>query len=557
MAISARRLDLLGYGASALFGAAAFFVWAGWTFLDPRNVSWLRTGDRAMHTLGWWFYRATPWSLPIGVNPRNGLEISSSVALSDSLPLFAVPFKLLSPLLPTEFQYWGIWFLVSMTLQAVIGYAIGRQFQLGRLTSVALGACLVVTPAFLWRMPVHMALSGHWVLLLAIYLYVRQSPPLRWAWPLTLALVSAVHAYLLAMVLAIWVAALAQRLWMKQLTLRGALLELGLGLAASLFVLWSAGFLMTSSLGAEGFGFYRLNLLSFINPYGWSLVLPHLPGTSGDYEGQVFPGLGVLLLLVLGLAVSARRLPAIIGPRWLPLLVVVLAMAAFALSNKVVFGAKELFVVPLPAEALNFASMFRASGRMIWPAGYLAAVLAFVLVARSFGARTVAVLAGLAVVVQVVDTSGQWTQFARMQPAPAAAWPTPIQSPLWLFAARHYDKIRAIPVSRLNHRWAELSYFAAFHGMASDAAYLGRRDEKGYARLESLADAALTEGRFEPDALYVLDPAVVPAVQRFMAPDDMLVGADGFVLFGRHGRAYARADDVTLPAYGVPALAAR
>ena len=555
MAVSARRQELLGYGASALFGTVAFFVWAGWTFLNPENVAWVRVGDRAMHTLGWWFFRFSPWGLPIGVNPRNGLEISSSVALSDSLPLFAIPFKLLSPVLPEMFQYWGIWFLFSMILQAVLGYAIARQLRLGRFASVAVGACLVVTPAFLWRMPVHMALSGHWVLLAAIYLYARETPPPRWAWPLMLAVASAVHAYLLAMVLAIWVAALAQRLWLGRLSRRNALLEFVVGLGASLVVLWSAGFLMTSSLGADGFGFYRLNLNSFINPYGWSRLLPSLPTTPGDYEGQVFPGLGVMALLVLGLLVSARRLKALVSPRWLPLLVVVVAMAAFAASNKFVFGKTELGSIPLPAEVLNFASMFRASGRMIWPAGYLAALLAFVLVARRFSARTVAILAGVAVVVQIVDTSDQWTRFAQTQPAPAAAWPSPIQSPLWLFAARHYDKIRAIPVSKLNSQWAELSYFAAFHGMASDAAYLGRRDEKGYAKLEALADAALTQGQFEPDVLYVLDPAVVPAVQRFMAPDDLLTQVDGFVLFARQGQSYASADHVTLPAYRPAALA--
>ena len=555
MAVSARKLDIMGFAAAAAFGAIAYFAWAGWTFLDPQNISWLRTGDRAMHTLGWWFYRFSPWGLPIGISPRNGLEISSSVALSDSLPLFAIPFKLLSPLLPTVFQYWGIWFLTAMMLQAVVGYAIARELRLTRLASLAFGACLVVTPAFLWRLPVHMALAGHWVLLGAIYLYVRQTPPPRWAWPLLLAVTSAVHAYLLAMVLAVWVAAMAQRLWMKRLTRSGVGLEFLAGAAATLLVLWSAGFLMTSSLGADGFGFYRLNLDSFLNPYGWSRILPNLPATAGDYEGQVFPGLGVLGLLVLGLAVAARRLRAIVSPRWLPLLAVVIGMAGFAASNKLVIGTTELGTVPLPAMVLSFTSMFRASGRMIWPAGYLAALLAFVLVARSFSPRTLGILASIAVVVQIADTSGQWTRFARMQPPPSATWPTPIRSPIWLFAARHYDKLRAIPVQSLNPDWAELSYFAAFHGMGSDAAYLGRRDARSFARLEALANAALTRGQFEPDALYVLDPAAAAQAQRFAGPNDLLTQADGFILFARNGRSYADADHVSAPAYTPPATA--
>ena len=157
MARSARSGKALRFLAAGLVGAGGFFTWAGWKFLDPQNVSWLDSGDRVMHSIGWWFYRTSPWGLPPGINPRNGLEISGSVALSDSLPLFALPFKLLSPLLPTMFQYWGLWLLVCMTLQAVFGYAIGRQLQLSRLASLLLGAAVLLAPAFLWRLPVHMA----------------------------------------------------------------------------------------------------------------------------------------------------------------------------------------------------------------------------------------------------------------------------------------------------------------------------------------------------------------------------------------------------------------
>ena len=557
MASSARRVDILGFSAAAALGAAAYFVWAGWRFLDPENVSWLRFGDRAMHTLGWWFYRVTPWSLPIiGANPRNGLEISSSVALSDSLPLFAIPFKLLSPVLPTVFQYWGIWFLFCMVMQAVFGYAIGRQLRLSRTVSGLLGACFVLTPAFLFRLPIHMALAGHWVLLAAVYLYVKQAPPRLFAWPLLLATTSAVHGYLLAMVLAVWIAALAQRLWLMAMSWRHAVLEVALGISASLFVLWSAGFFMTPSLGAEGFGFYRMNLDSFLNPYSWSWVMPGLPTSPGDYEGLVFPGLGVLALLVLGLVLGRARLRQTLAPRWLPILIVAIAMAAFALSNKVVLGHTELFTLPLPQKLLDFAAMFRASGRMVWLAGYLVVLLAFVLLASRLKPRTLAALAAAAVLVQAADTSRGWMRFAAEQVPAASTWPTPIHSRFWLFAARHYDKIRAIPVSGLNKNWAELSYFAAFHGMSSDAAYLGRKDKKGFDRLKRMASRAMTEGRFEPDALYVLDPASAAIAAQYLRPGDLLAQVDGFILFARGGGVLAEAEHIPYQPYLPRTLAA-
>lgn len=547
------KLEPVGLLAAALLGVGGFFAWAGWTFLDPQNVGWLRTGDRAMHTLGWWFYRFTPWSLPLGVNPRNGLEISSSVALSDSLPLFAMPFKLLSPWLPTVFQYWGIWFLACMVLQSVFGYAIARQLRLPPLTSLVFAACMLLTPVFLWRMPVHMALAGHWTLLAALFLYVKAAPPRRYAWPLLLVVTSMVHAYLLVMVLAIWSAALVERLWRGRLSRRDAMLEVSLGLAAALATLWLVGFFMTPSLGAEGFGFYRMNLDSFLDPNNWSWVLPNLPSVAGDYEGQSFPGLGVLALLLIGLLLAYPHLRAILSPRWLPLFVVAVAMAVFAVSDKPVLGQFELGTIPLPAIALDFASMFRASGRMIWPAAYLVVALAFMLLARRFSPRTVLLLASVAVLVQAVDTSRGWREFETTEPPVASAWPTPIKSPFWRFAAAHYTKIRAIPVRGLNKNWAVLSYFAAFHHMASDAAYLGRRDAAGFARLQDLADAALDRGALAPDTLYVLDPASALRIRPYVAADDLLVVVDGFIVFARHGKALAVADGVALPPRFPPA----
>lgn len=547
MAQSERRLDALGLAASAAFGVAAFFAFAGWRFLDPSNVGWLRVGDRAMHTLGWWFFRFTPWGWPLGVNPRNGLEISSSVALSDSLPFFAIPFKLLSPLLPETFQYWGIWYLSSMVLQALFGYLLARQLRLSPVASFLAAACLVFTPVFLWRMPVHMALSGHWLLLAALYLYVKQLPPRLYAWPLLLAVTASVHAYILAMVLAIWAASLLERLWRGRIGWARAAVEMLIGGAATGFVMWACGFLMTSSLGAEGFGFYRMNLWSFLDTNGWSFMLPNLPSSDGDYEGESFPGLGVLLLLAIGLLVALPRLRVVFGRRWLPLLLAVIALGLFALSNKVVVGNTELFTVPLPAQVLNFASMFRASGRMIWPACYLVVLLAFVLVDRRLGARALIALASLALVVQIADTSGQWTRFANEAPATSSTWPTPIKAPFWSLAAKHFQKLRAIPVKALNDNWAELSYFAAFHGMASDAAYLGRRDDRGFKALSALAEAAVAEGHFEPDALYVLDPMTAVPVRPFVAPADLFGRVDGFIVFARDGKALLASDGVDLP----------
>jgi hypothetical protein len=358
------------------------------------------------------------------------------------------------------------------------------------------------------------------------------------------------------MVLAIWGAALWRRLWLRQLGWRGALLEAALGVASSLAVLWAAGFFMTPSLGADGFGLYRMNLDAFFDANRWSWLLPNLPSVAGDYEGRAFPGLGVLALLLLGLVLAFRRLRAIITPRWLPLLLVALVLAVFAVSDKPVLGTIELGTIPLPATALDFASMFRASGRMIWPAAYLVVALAFVLVARRLSSRALLTVAAAAMIVQVADTSRGWTAFELTRPPVSAGWPTPLESPFWRLAAAHYRKIRAIPVRGLDPNWTILSYFAAFHHMASDAAYLGRRDEAGFERLQRLAAAALADGSFEPDAIYILDSASAAIAERYRRPADLLARIDGLIVFARNGGALATAAGLHPPPYA-PLLASQ
>ena len=549
MALSASQTERIGVAAAALTGALAFFVWIDPRFLDPANVGWLGVGDRAMHTLGWWFFRATPWGTPPGVSPQYGLELSSSVALSDSLPLFAFPFKLISAWLPPVFQYWGFWLLTCTVLQAVFGWKLARELALPALASWIFALFCLVNPAFLDRLPHHMALGGHWVILAALYLYVRREPPALPVWPLLIGVTAAIHAYLLAIVVAVWCAAVLQRLLLKRLSPSRAALEIAVALVPCLAVLWIAGFLTTPSLGSFGFGLYRMNLLSLIDSDGWSTVLPDLPETLGDYEGFNYLGLGIMLLLAFALlSGAASGLRAAISARWWPLLLLALGLVLFAISNHPAIGQIDLGTVPLPRPLLRIALMFRASGRLFWPVGYLIILAVFVLLARRVGARNLTIVAAAAVLVQLVDTHGKWAQFDHNVFPASPVWKTPLQSPFWEIAARHYRNVRAIPVTEVNLHWLELSYFAVEHGMGSDAIYIGRVDYKSLVAATRRATEAMTTGSLDKDALYVLDAGTAFRVARHLAPADLLAEVDGYFIVAPGGKALLAGDGLNLPA---------
>ena len=98
--------------ASILIGLGSFFLVVGPLALNPNNVAWLDGGfDPTQHYLGWVFFRHSPWSIPLGLNPHFGMDISSSIVYSDSIPILAILFKPFAALLPETFQYFGLWLL--------------------------------------------------------------------------------------------------------------------------------------------------------------------------------------------------------------------------------------------------------------------------------------------------------------------------------------------------------------------------------------------------------------------------------------------------------------
>jgi len=97
--IRAERNQALLY--SLLVGTAVFIYVTGGAIINPTNRDWLMFGDAAQHYLGWEFFRHTPllqW--PIGANYPLGMELSSSIVFTDSIPIAAYIAKLFNPILP-------------------------------------------------------------------------------------------------------------------------------------------------------------------------------------------------------------------------------------------------------------------------------------------------------------------------------------------------------------------------------------------------------------------------------------------------------------------------
>ena len=384
-----------------LLGAVAFFIIVGFAPLNPINASWiLGRLDPTQHYLGWLFYRNGAWTIPLGLNPLFGQDLSSSIVYSDSIPLLAIPFKLLGPVLPERFHYFGIWLFSSFLLQAWLAWKILGLYS--KNVSLRLLGCglFVFFPPMLWRINTpaggHAALVGHFLILWAIYLILKPSRNKQTLlWVLLLSLSVATHFYIFAIVMLLWASDLGNRRFIRrELHNKQFFKELLIAFACILFISWQVGyFAISASLNNDrGFGFYGMNVLGLIDPQGWSYILGDRTNPSSWGEGFSYLGLGVITAGIFALTSLLQRSHqpkeslkqffknhSILG-------FLIIGLTIFAISNKVSVGDWS-FTYYLPSWTLKIADALRSSARMFWPVEYLLIITFFVVIVRSYSTK--------------------------------------------------------------------------------------------------------------------------------------------------------------------------
>ena len=119
------KKDLLILNIFFLFFALIVSIYLlGFKYFDPTNSSWLFWGDLPTLQTGWNFFRIDEWRFPILSNPNLGIYLNNNLIYSDSIPLFALFFKIFNFILPDNFQYFSLWILFSLYLQGLISYLI-------------------------------------------------------------------------------------------------------------------------------------------------------------------------------------------------------------------------------------------------------------------------------------------------------------------------------------------------------------------------------------------------------------------------------------------------
>lgn len=509
-----------------IIGGILFLFLYGAGVLNPAYDAWLmQGGDLNQHYLGWKFFRDSSWTFPIGM--IQGLSSEPvSVIFTDSIPLLALIFKLLSPILPPVFQYFGLFGIACFILQGAFGALSVRRFT-DNLPCVLFGTLFFAFSYVVFvRMYGHTALAANWLILAAfcIFLYrnmFRGKYTALKLWTALFGVTVLIHLYFVPMIAAVlFVHALTDvaedRNWKKMLCMFAFPIGTALG------VLYCVGaFYGGISAETYGYGIYSSNLNTFFNPLQYSKFLPALPlAMEGQWEGSAYLGLGAMLLLAAAMAGLAGSLREIHFNKWSCFLGLFasLGLAVFAVSNKVAWGENVLAEFKIPAIWQELGGIFRSGGRLIWPVMYLLIILAIAgtLLLKRWGKWIPAAILALCALIQIADLSPMWLGI-RNTDRGHMTYETALTSPVWdIIGDSGIKKVEVFTTyGSYDRKEAAVDYyyglddtfdlaeFAQENGMSINDFYLSRRNGKEIEQEKVQAYQDILGGNASEEIMYV------------------------------------------------------
>lgn len=482
---------------------------AGIWFLSPErilptSVDWLDVGDLEVAQNVWRYFRNTSLAQwPLAKVPLYGRGWGDLPHASQSGLIFALPFKFMSALLPSNFQYFGILILANFILHGYFSEQLFRKFGLSSWERI-LGSCaLLLAPAFVFRIGMtHPVLSAHWLILAAISVYFSDKGPNRVRLQYLLPVMSLFFGlYLFVMVFAVSLVGLlngqvstrSKVMWNSSDLLN--VLKLG---AASLAVWWAIGYhAFTGS--SKGVGFFRLNGLALINPdfggaQSYSLIIGSIPFVRNraffaeEGEGFLFLGIigiiGALNLVALAIFRQQQQLRVL---NWKPLVALSLVFLMFAISHKVVFARREISL-PVPQLLVDWRQTFRAATRFGWLPYYL--TLIFGWAATSIAVRRTRLRSLLLVLLVLVGFLDQWKGVSEIRKVfdNSSVVSRTLLTSEWRHLGSKVDSMYLVPTFDLqdddhvpearywldDEKWRGLIRFGAEFNLATNFAYVGR-----------------------------------------------------------------------------------
>ena len=552
-----RSLFLLG----GLIGIVCFLCVYGIRILDFTYDAWLMNGDIDLrqHYLGWCHFRNSDWHMPIGLIDSLSYPISVSVIWTDSIPLFAVFFKLFRGILPVTFQYFGLFGLVSFALQGGVSTLLVRKLTERRYLCLLMAPFFILSFTVLQRMYYHTALSAQWIILLAllIWLYhIGAGSTMKKCgiWAVMGLLCVSIHSYFVPMVGLIMLGSLTDDIFKcrerKRAVVRAILTTVSYCVAVLSILLLLGAFYENASPVGEGIGTFGSNLNTFINPLEHSALFSGLPlYYDFQYEGFGYLGAGMLLLgigagilLVFTWIKKRVHISKVFFCRHsskLILLAITLIFIMLAVLPMVTIGSVKLFGIPYPAFLQNIMNIFRSNGRFIWTPMYIIMLGILAIYMRCIpktsesqkeqSRRSVVLTVILAVglLLQLIDVSKMiWEKqnyFMKSEQSYESLWEE-------IDTEKDLEEYKHFVFMYLENDWImDTAYYAYYHDMTLNHYYYARsydtQIEKEIVRYRD----EIAKGMIREDVIYIfreqdLQEMSVPNELQLTEFDDHIIG---------------------------------
>lgn len=435
--------DKLSFWLGGAIGLIIFIIIFGFGTLDVRYTDWLLLkSDLSQHYLGWEFFRKSEWLFPIGLTNSLAYPDTSSVMFTDSIPLISISLKLFNYILPDNFQFFGWYTLIMFFLQGAIGSLIIKKTTHNLYYAFFSSIIFVISPIFIWRCFTHTSLTSHFIILLCLLIFICykngiKKYPTRMItiWSLLAIISTTIHLYFTPIVFLFITAYIINDFISNKIAIRQLLCLIIPCIASFLSLYLCGGFSSDvtppNTANSGGLGYFSANINALLNPiYDYNCekscsTFLHKPelfklANSGQYEGFAFMGVGMMLCIVFVLLFFLlnknyrKSVINIIKQRKSTTLILLFTSFVFfilSLSPTITFGNKTLANIQLPSIFLKVWSIFKSTGRFIWPVYYiiLISTIYFIFLAHEQSPKKLAAIFALfCVFIQIVDLM-PWT----------------------------------------------------------------------------------------------------------------------------------------------------
>lgn len=548
---------------AGIYGIIAFIAIYGVKILNPTYDDWLFTGgDLTQHYIGWLFYRRSEWHIPFGLVDGLLGDISFSCMYTDSIPLLAVFFKILSPILPETFQYFGLWGLLCFVLNGSTSSLLIYKFNKNPIFCLLGSLIYILCPAILHRLYGHEALAGHFIIILAMILWVYQNHVWKKDWMNTwmpailwgaLGIIAVyTHMYYLPMIYCFLLAAVIIDVFKYKKVFRPLSCFAFMTISALVALAAIGAFYGESSQAAYGLGLTSANLNTFWNGMEvgangifageaakGSCILSDVPYNHWQFEGFAYLGLGVLLAVSVCIIICFAKIEkkdkdffiafqsTVVKYKWhLITFVTVFAISMFfAVSPTCTLNDKIVYTIEYPQSITEFLGIFRASGRFAWVADYLIFTAVLFIFSKINGKKTMIFALSVCLCLQFADLSEllkskNWFKEPK-------TYTSILQDPKWNELAAGAENIVILPYDVPANINYTLAKFAYDHNMTINHFSVARPPidliiQNYHENIERIA-----QGNGDPLTLYVfLDKQFIPAD----APNIDLYDIDGLTV---------------------------